>query len=291
MRTWCSTILLFVWSIVIRLVVIPTEAEGATFDVDLKLVLAVDVSDSMTREELHLQREGYVSAFRDPSLARAIASGEFGRIAVLYFEWGGPDHHDVIALWTVLTTAADTAAFADLLAKEPIATGSSGANRAMSFGESLDQPPIATATATSISASLLFAFEMLRDQRFRSSREVIDISGNGINNSGPPLAPVRDLLVSEGIIINGLPLTWFAADNSDSTTFFGKSFLERYYDDCVIGGPGAFSIAVNDISRFQEAVRLKLLTEIAEQEILATPVNFVSAEAAGVDCTVQELDP
>ena len=154
-------------------------------------------------------------------------------------------------------------------------------NRAMSFGKSLDQAPIATATATSISASLLFAREMFRDRRFRGSRQVIDISGNGTNNSGPPLAPVRDLLVSEGIIINGLPLTWSAADNADSMTFFGKSFLERYYEECVIGGPGAFSIVVNDISRFQEAVRLKLLTEIAERETLVRPASFEPADGAG----------
>ena len=290
MRTWRSTIWLFVLSTTIPLEGIPTAAEGAKFDVDLKLILAVDVSDSMSRDELQLQRGGYVSTFRDPRVARAIASGEFGRIAVLYLEWAGPNHHHVVRPWTVLTTLRDTAAFADLLAMEPITTDSSTSNRAMSFGKSLDQAPIATATATSISASLLFALEMFRDRRFRGSRQVIDISGNGTNNSGPHLAPVRDLLVTEGIIINGLPLTWSAADNADSMTFFGKSFLERYYEECVIGGPGAFSIAVNDISRFQEAVRLKLLTEIAERETLAIPASFEPTPQILVDCTVQEVD-
>ena len=175
---------------------------------------------------------------------------------------------------------------------EPIATDSSMSNRAMSFGKSLDQAPITTATATSISGSLLIALEMFRDRRFRSNRQVImiDVSGNGTNNSGPPLASVRDLLVSEGIIINGLPLAWSAADNADSMTFFGKSFLERYYEECVIGGPGAFSIVVNDVSRFQEAVRLKLLTEIAKRETLVRPASFVPASRTLVDCTVQEVD-
>lgn len=288
MRTWRSIIWLFVLSTTTPLDVGPTAAEGAKLDVDLNLILAVDVSDSMSREELQLQREGYVSTFRDPRVARAIASGELGRIAVLYLEWAGPEHHHVVRPWTVLTTLKDTGAFADLLAMEPIATDSSMSNRAMSFGKSLDQAPIATATATSISAGLLFALEMLRDRRFRGTRQVIDVSGNGTNNAGPPLAPVRDLLLSEGITINGLPIAWSAADNAIPVTSSGKPFLERYYEACVIGGWGSFSIVVNDISRFQDAVRRKLLTEIAEREILATPVSFVPAGTAGVDCTVQE---
>jgi hypothetical protein len=283
MRTWQSTIWLFVLSI-IPLEVIPNAAEGAKSDVDLKLVLAVDVSDSMSRDELRLQREGYVSTFRDPRVARAIASGEFGRIAILYLEWAGPYHHHVVRPWTVLTTLEDSAAFADLLAIEPIVTDPYASNRAMSLGNSLDQE-------TSISASLLFALQMFRDRRFRSNRQVIDISGDGTNNSGPPLAMIRNLLMSEGIIINGLPLTWSAADNADSMTFFGKSSLERYYEACVIGGPGAFSILVNDISRFQEALRLKLVTEIAERETVARPASFKPAPQSLVDCTVQELDP
>jgi Protein of unknown function (DUF1194) len=289
MRTWRSTIWLFVVSITVPLGVIPTAAEGATSDVDLKLILAVDVSDSMSREELQLQREGYVSTFRDPRVARAIASGELGRIAVLYFEWAGPDHHHVVRPWTVLTTPRDTAAFADSLAMEPIATDSSMSNRAMSFGGYLDQAPIAAATATSISASLLFALEMFRDRRFRAGRQVIDISGNGTNNSGPPLPPMRDLLVSEGIIINGLPLAWSAAGNADSTAFLGMSFLERYYETCVIGGPGAFFIAVSDISHFQEAVRLKLLTEIAKRETLVRPASFELARQILVDCAIPRV--
>jgi hypothetical protein len=286
MRTWCSTICLFALSTAISLEVIPTVAERAISDVDLKLILAVDVSDSMNREERELQREGYVSTFRDPRIARAIASGEFGRIAVLYFEWGGSDHHHVVRPWTILTTLEDTATFADLLAMDPITTKSSGTDRAMSFGKSLDHAPIATATATSISASLLFALDMFRDRRLRGSRQVVDISGNGTNNSGPPLAPIRDRLVSEGIIINGLPLTWSAADDADS--MFGK-FLERYYEECVIGGPGAFFIAVNDISHFREAVRLKLFTEIAEREFLVRPAGLVPASPTLVDCTDQEV--
>jgi hypothetical protein len=287
MRTWRSIICLFALAATTPLEVYPAAAETAKFDVDLELILAVDVSDSMSREELQLQRDGYVSTFRDPRLARAIAFGEFGRIAVLYLEWAGPNHHHVVRPWTVLTTLRDAAAFADLLAMEPIATDSFMSNRAMSFGKPLDQAPIATATATSISAGLLFALEMFHDRRFRASRQVIDVSGNGTNNAGPPLAPVRDLLVSEGIVINGLPLAWPTADHAGFMTSSGKSFLERYYHECVIGGPGAFSIVVNSISRFQEAVSFKLLTEIAKLQTLTKPVSFKPAPQTLFDCTVQ----
>lgn len=287
MHTRRSTIWLFVLSAIITLEAFPTSAAGAELNVDLELILAVDVSDSMSRQELQLQREGYVSTFRDPRVARAIASGKLGRIAVLYLEWAGPDHHHIVGSWTVLATPGDTAAFANVLAAEPIATGSFLSSGAMSFGKSLDQAPITTATATSISASLLFALEMFRDRRFRGNRQVIDVSGNGTNNSGPPLAPARDLLVSEGIIINGLPLAWPSADNADSMIFLGKSSLERYYKDFVIGGAGAFSIAVSDTSRFREAVRLKILTEIAERETLARPASFEPEPGTFVDRTVR----
>jgi hypothetical protein len=239
----------------------------------------------MSREELQIQRKGYVSTFRDPSIATAIASGESGKIAVLYLEWAGPDHLHVVRPWTVLTSLDDTVAFADLLEIEPIATESSLSNRAMSFGKSLDQAPIATATATSISAALLFALEKFSDRRFRGDRQVVDVSGNGTNNAGPSLAPVRDLLVSEGIVINGLPITRSTGDN-DSRTSFGKTFLERYYEACVIGGPGAFSIAVNDILRFEEAVHRKLLTEIADRAIAIKLASFEPLVQTQADCTV-----
>ncbi len=166
MRTWRSTICSLALSTIVPLGAIPTVAEEATVDVDLELILAVDVSDSMSGAELQLQRKGYVSTFRDPSVARAIASGEIGRIAVLYLEWAGPNHHRIVRPWTVLTTLRDTAAFADALATEPIATDASTSNRAMSFGKSLDPAPIATATATSISASLLFALESFTTDAF-----------------------------------------------------------------------------------------------------------------------------
>jgi len=284
MRALCTSVWLAL-SFSIPVGFSPTATAGAALDVDLELVLAVDVSDSMSADELRLQRDGYVSAFRDPGIAAAIGYGEIGRIAVLYLEWAGPDHLRVLRPWTVLSSLNDAAAFAHALAAEPLATGSPGSDRAMSFGTVLDPPPIATATATSISAALLVALGEFRDRGPQSVRRVIDVSGDGTNNAGPPLAPVRDLLVSEGIVINGLPLTWPIGDSAEAP--FAKPFLERYYEACVIGGPGAFSIVANHISGFREAVRQKLLMEIVERESMFRLVRVRQGESALVDCGVE----
>jgi hypothetical protein len=247
--------------------VMQVSAEGARLNVDLALVLAVDVSDSISAEELRLQRDGYVTAFRDPHIANAIATGGIGRIAVLYLEWAGPDHHRVLRPWTVLASPQDAATFASALGTEPLATESFGSRRAMSFGEHLDPPPISTATATSISAGLLVALKQFDHLHLRADRLVIDVSGDGTNNAGPALAPVRDLIIERGIVINGLPLTWTMADQADAFASFGETFLTRYYENFVIGGPGAFVIAANDISHFAEAVRRKLILEIVELKV------------------------
>jgi len=199
MPTCRSTIWSFALSTIVTLGTIPIAAEEAKFDVDLQLILAVDVSDSMRSRRARASTEGYASTFRDPNVARAISSGEIGRIAVLFMEWAGPDHLYVVRPWTILATPQDASAFADTLAMEPIAPHASMSGRAMSFGKSLDQAPIATATATSISAGLLFAREQF-------SRPALSRQPSGDRCFGErdqqrrsaPLAPVRDLLLSEG---------------------------------------------------------------------------------------------
>ena len=113
---------------------------------------------------------------------------------------------------------------------------------------------------------------------------MIDISGDGVNNFGPPVAPIRDLLVSEGIIINGLPIV-LPTDASDTNMSFSRPFLERYYEDCVIGGPGAFVIGVEDMSRFETAIRRKLVMEIAGQTSELSPASFVERPKPRIDCT------
>lgn len=205
--------------------------------VDLELVLAVDVSLSMDADEQKLQRDGYVEAFRDPDVVRAIRSNGHGRIGVTYIEWAGSQTQKVTMGWTLVDGEAAARGFADKLAAQPILR----------------------AQRTSISGALLFAAQFFEGSGFKGKRRVIDVSGDGPNNDGVPVTPVRDQLVANGITINGLPILlkapsgWFDIEN-----------LDEYYEDCVIGGFAAFSIAVRTREEFARAIKRKLLLEIAE---------------------------
>src|SRR5262245_31282417 len=151
--------------------------------VDLELVLAVDVSLSMDLDEQRLQRDGYVAAFRDAEVQKAIQAGILGRIAVTYVEWAGPFSQQVVLPWTLIDSSS----------------------AAEKFAERLESQPISRMRMTSVSGGLTFAAGQFGNG-FTGTRRVIDISGDGPNNSGVPVTPVRDELVSRGIVINGLPI-------------------------------------------------------------------------------------
>lgn len=205
--------------------------------VDVELVLAVDVSLSMSHEELRIQREGYVAALRHDDVVRAIASGLHGRIAITYFEWAGAGSQYMIVPWTVVAGREDAERVAQM-----IATGAPNSAR-----------------RTSISGGLRYAADLLAESGFTSFRRVVDVSGDGPNNQGEFVDSVRDALVASGIVINGLPLM----TRGGMTSTFDIPDLDRYYADCVIGGPGSFVIPVNDWAQFPEAIRRKLVQEIA----------------------------
>jgi hypothetical protein len=239
-----------------------TGRAAAQTAVDLELVIAVDVSLSMDMDEQRLQREGYVAAFRDPELHRAIASGPHGRIAVIYVEWAGPSSQNVVIPWTVIDSAATARAFADLL----------------------EAQPIARERLTSISAALHFAHGLLKRSGFSAPRRVIDISGDGPNNAGKPVLEARDAAIAEGIVVNGLPIMLRAATPS----FFDLAELDLYYAACVIGGAGAFMVPVMDIAELKSAIRRKLLLEISWS---APPLRPLRTQADGkepYDCLVGE---
>jgi hypothetical protein len=227
---------------------------------DLELIIAVDVSLSMDLDEQRLQRDGYVAAFRDPEVHKAISSGPQGRIVVTYLEWAGPPTQDVVMPWTVIDSPAAARAFADRL-------------------EAL---PISRARMTSISAALQFSGRLFATSGARGIRRVIDVSGDGPNNAGVPVVPVRDELVGQGIVINGLPIMLKLA-----TGFFDLADLDHYYADCVIGGTGAFMIPIKEKSEFQTATRRKLLLEIAGHEPPARIIR-VQAPAETSDCMAGE---
>jgi Protein of unknown function (DUF1194) len=228
--------------------------------VDLELVIAVDVSLSMDLDEQRLQREGYVAAFRDAALQKAIASGPQGRIAVVYMEWAGPHWQSVIIPWTVID----------------------GVQAARAFADRLEAQPITRERWTSISGALQFAKSLLGKSNAAGPRRVIDISGDGPNNAGPPVLAVRAALLADGIVINGLPIMLKAA----SPGFFDLPDLDSYYAGCVIGGPGSFMVPVKTVAELKEAIRRKLLLEIAGLDGPALVVPTQTEPA--YDCLIGE---
>ncbi len=236
---------------------------------DLTLVLAVDVSLSMDLEEQRLQRDGYVAAFRDPSIWRAIASGPLGRIAVTYVEWAGPATQTIVIPWTILDG--------------PIA--------AKAFADELQGKPISRARYTSISGVLDFSHRLLDTVPYEATRRVIDVSGDGPNNSGLPVLEARDAVLAAGIVINGLPIT---VKIGGSFSQFDIQNLDQYYADCVIGGPGSFSLPVRDRDQLVETIRRKLLLEIAGLDpvqkgpLIRTQAPFIPQPKPPADCLIGE---
>lgn len=205
--------------------------------VDVLLVLAVDVSRSIDPDEARLQREGYRSAVSDPRVVEAIRGGMTGAIALAYVEWAGFEYQRVVLPWTHIGSQAEASAWSNKLA----------------------EAPRASLSWTSISGALNFSRQVMAEAPFEGTRRVIDVSGDGVNNSGGPAEEARDRVVAEGIVINGLPII------NDRPTF-GRGApvaLDDYFRNSVIGGPGAFMIVAEDFESFGNAVRRKLIREIA----------------------------
>jgi uncharacterized protein DUF1194 len=231
--------------------------------VDLELVLAVDVSGSMDEDEKLLQRGGYIDAFLHEELIRTVTSGPQGRIAVTFVEWAGPGSQTVIIPWRVID----------------------GRPSAEALAEELAGAPTARIRGTSISGALLFSAGLFDGNGFEAPRRVIDISGDGPNNMGLPVVPTRDAVLARGIVINGLPVTLKAGGIGG----LGPGELDIYYEDCVIGGPGAFILSVQDPSRFAEAIRRKLVLEIAGTSAAARlQPAALPVQTPRVDCLIGE---
>ncbi|MGE0724161.1 MAG: DUF1194 domain-containing protein [Alphaproteobacteria bacterium] len=216
---------------------LPVGARADLTPVDLELIMAVDVSGSVDVEEARLQREGYIAAFRDPDVVRVIQAGMLGRIGVLYTEWASAHENRVVIDWQLVSDAATAAAFADALARQPALRG----------------------RRTSIAAAIEFVLPRF-GTKFEGARRVIDISGDGPNNDGPPILPARDMALKAGVVINGLPIL------NEKQFVWGLPNLKEldlYFRDCVIGGPGAFYIVAEDFRTFAAAIKRKLVLEIA----------------------------
>ena len=215
--------------------------------VDVALVLAADVSRSITTDEFQLQRQGYAKAIADPDVVRAIQAGTSGAIALTFVEWAGSDEQQVVVDWQIIHDPASAKAFTDTLLAAPRAF----------FGR------------TSISAALDFAMERLKASGVKAERQVIDVSGDGTNNAGRPLEEARAAALAGGVTINGLAII-----NEGAGMFGGFSGhtqppggLPNWYHDNVTGGPGSFLLTVEDFESFGEAMTKKLLNEIASARL------------------------
>lgn len=212
----------------------PARAEDA---VDVALVLAVDVSRSIDADEARLQREGYRTAVSDPVVVAAIRGGLLGSVAIAYVEWAGIEYQRTVIPWRRITTQADADAWAAEIAAAP--------RNSLSW--------------TSIYGAIRHSRGLLTECPWEATRQVIDVSGDGVNNSGPPADQQRDAAVAEGITINGLPII------NDRPTFgrLPPVPLDDYYRENVIGGDGSFMIVAEDFESFGVAVKRKLIREIA----------------------------
>ncbi len=230
--------------------------------VDVQLVLAVDVSLSMSPDELDIQRHGYAAALTDQRVIDAITDGVNGRVAITYVEWAGEATQRVIVPWTFIASRADAEAFAGKLTAEIPRS----------------------ARRTSISGGLNFSADLIAESGIHAMKRVIDVSGDGPNNDGSPVASARDRIVAQGIVINGLPLM----TNGGLTSAFDVQDLDVYYRKCVIGGPGSFMFPVTSWEQFPEAIRRKLVMELASTpEHSAARFIHVAAEAP-YDCLIGE---
>jgi Protein of unknown function (DUF1194) len=226
---------LFLWAAVaLAACVIPAGAQAPPAaeksDVAIALVLAVDASGSVDNHRFELQKQGYAAAFRNPKVLNSVRSLMTQSIAVSMVQWTGPRLHVVVVDWMLVRDEASIGALAAAIEAAPRQLFGGG---------------------TSISGAIDFSRLLLAQCPCNAARRVVDISGDGSNNSGRPVTLARDEAVKDGIGINGLPILSI------------EPFLDRYYYDNVIGGPGAFVIPAENYDTFADAILKKLITEIA----------------------------
>jgi hypothetical protein len=187
--------------------------------------------------ELLLQREGYAEAIVSNEFLQALKAGPNRRLALVYVEWSGPNDQKIIVPWRLIDSRESAAAVAAEIAKAPVRMGS----------------------RTSISGAINFALPLFDADPYRGLRRVIDVSGDGVNNDGSPVTIARDAALARGITINGLPIMLEGRLPSQMDI----DDLDLYYEDCVIGGSGSFMVTIRSRDGFKEAIRIKLVLEVA----------------------------
>jgi hypothetical protein len=248
--------MLSVMALILALSGSPIQSAAMPADVDVELVLAVDMSGSMDMEEARVQRSGYLQALRHPEFINAVKGGFLGRIAIGYFEWAGLVNEASVVNWQIIDDAEDAEAFA----------------------AKVEARPIGTRRGTSISNAILFGTKLIDSNAFSGARRVIDISGDGPNNTGPPVAPARNDAVERGIVINGLAILIRPSVSTGP--------LDQYYAECVIGGPGSFVLPVHEAEDFAVAIRQKLILEVSG--VAPRPMLSLAAGEPVADCMIGE---
>ena len=240
---------------------LPGRSAPGSIGVDVELVMAVDISYSMDFDELKLQRDGYVEALASQEFLNALKQGMHGKVAVTMVEWAGVNDQRIVLPWRLIDGPASAQAVAAELAAAPVRR----------------------AFRTSISGALLFSAPLFEGNGFTGIRRVIDVSGDGTNNQGPLIQLTRDEVVARGITINGLPI--MLKEPQPGSVDIKE--LDIYYEDCVIGGPGAFVVPIREREKFKEAIRAKLVLDIADRSNVPRVIP-ASAENPRISCTIGE---
>ena len=240
---------------------LPGRSTPGSIGVDVELVLAVDISYSMDFDELKLQRDGYVEALTSREFLNALKQGMHGKVAVTMVEWAGANEQRIVLPWRLIDGPASAQAVAAELAAAPVRR----------------------AFRTSISGALLFSAPLFEGNGFTGIRRVIDVSGDGTNNQGPLVHLTRDEVLAKGITINGLPIML----KEPAPGSVDLKDLDIYFEDCVIGGPGAFVIPIREREKFKEAIRTKLVLDIADRSSMRRVIP-AAAQNPRISCTIGE---
>jgi hypothetical protein len=238
MRMWMTAIV-FALVAAASIAARPALAEEGT--VDLLLVLAADVSRSVDEKKFKLQRDGYAAAIADPRVVRAMTAGPAGRIALCFIEWASNGEQTVVIDWTAVAGDGD----------------------AQGISARVREAPRSFMGRTSISAAIDYSMAHLARSPFQAPRRIIDVSGDGTNNSGRPVTQARDEAIAAGVTINGLVILSEVPLPTNPQHTHPPGGLTAYYESNVIGGPGAFVLEAENFESFGQLMISKLIKEIA----------------------------
>ena len=228
-------------AVLVLAVLLFARSAHAAEQVDMALVLVTDVSRSIDDSEYDLEKKGTASAFLDPTVQAAIHSGPNGAIAVAYIEFAGAQQVNTVIEFTIIRDF----------------------NTARDFAEKLGELPRSFVGRTAIGSGIDAAVQLLDKTPFDTSRRVIDVCGDGTSNSGRDIIAARDDALKDGIVINGLTIINDHPVNYNFAHVAPPGGLTNWYREHVIGGPGSFVLEVHDFQTFGQAMRRKLISEIA----------------------------